>query len=387
MAKKKGKGSSDADWEKELAKKASKNSAREKSRGGGARNKISIRKRRYTLGEEKFGREMKVVILDFVYLNTHYAGKFSEDKPNIPRCFALSEDGEDMVPHENVKKPINDECDGCPFNEWGSGKGRAKKCQGRRRLAVLHADDIETAEDVAEAEIAMVELPVTSIKHWGKYTKELDNEVHRPVHSVITLMGFDEDESYPVPTFELEEKITDKEVVDALEARIEEARKMLMEPFDATGSDKDDDDEDEDEDDEDEDDDDDDRKSRRSKKSKSSKKSKYRRDKDEDDDDDDDEDDDDEDDDEDDEEDEEEDEDDDEDDEEGDAKRKRSGRGKAKRAGRKSRDADDDDDDDDEDDEDDDEADEDDDEDEDEDDGDEDDKPKKGKRKGSRFSK
>lgn len=131
-------------WEKKLAKEASRSSAREKSRGGGGGNKISIRKRRYTLGEEKLGRELNVVVLDFVYLNTYYKGKFKEGKPNIPACFALSEDGEDMEPHKNVRKPQNDDCAGCPMNEWGSGKGRAKACQGRRRLALIHVDDIES---------------------------------------------------------------------------------------------------------------------------------------------------------------------------------------------------------------------------------------------------
>lgn len=363
-------------WEKDLAKEASRSSAREKSRGGGGGgNKISIRKRRYTLGEEKLGRDMNVVVLDFVYLNTLYKGKFREDKPNIPSCFALSEDGEDMEPHKNVKKPQNDECDGCPFNEWGSGKGRAKACQGRRRLALIHVDDISSAEDVAEAAIATIDLPVTSVQKkgkdntWGAYVKQLDNEIHRPSYSVVTHMAFDEDEAYPVPTFELEEKIKDKEVVEALKERIEEARKLLMEPFEGTGGGKDDDDED--------DDDDDDRKSRRKSKSKSKKKSKYRRDEDEDDDDEDN--DEDEDDDDDDEEDEEEDEDDDEDDEEDRKGRKRSRAGKSGGSKRRSRDDDDDDDDEDEDDEDDDED------DEDEEKGDR--KKRKGKRSGSRFSK
>jgi len=358
-------------WEKDLAKEASRSSAREKSRGGGGGNKISIRKRRYTLGEEKLGREMKVVVLDFIYLNTLYKGKFREDKPNIPSCFALSEDGEDMAPHKNVKKPPNEECDGCPFNEWGSGKGRAKACQGRRRLALIHVDDIESAEDVAEAAIATIDLPVTSVQKkgkdntWGAYVKTLDNEVHRPSYSVVTLMSFDEDEAYPVPTFELEEKIKDQEVVEALKERIEEARKLLMEPFEGTGG-KDEDDEDED---------DDDRKSRRKSKSK---KTKYRRDE-EDDDGDDEEDDDDEDDDEDDEDDDEDDEDDEEDDEEDERRGKRSvrkGGSKSGKDGRRSRSSSKSDE----------ESDEDEDEDDDEDDEDEDDEPKSKKRSGSRFS-
>lgn len=360
-------------WEKELAKKASKQSAREKSRGGGMQNKISIKKRRYTIGGEKLGREMDVVIIDFIYLNTLYKGKYDPDKPNVPSCFAMStgenagDDGDEMVPHKNVRRPPADACADCPMNEWGSGKGRAKACQGRRRLALIHADDIKSVEDVEEAEIAIIDLPVTGVKHWAKYLKTLENELHRPSYSVVTHMAFDQDESWPVPTYELGEKIKDKEIVEAIEARIDEAQKLALEPFEVSNSKSKDEDEDEDEDEDDEDE----RPSRRKSKSKSSKKRK--RDEEDDDDDEEDDDDDDEDDDEDDEEEDEEDDDDDDEDDE-DSKPRR--RGKAGGGKRRARD-DDDDDDEDEDDEDDDDED------------DEEDEPRrKGKRKsGSRFGK
>jgi hypothetical protein len=353
-------------WEKKLAQEASKSSAREKARGGGGGNRISTKKRRFTLGDEKIGREMDVVVLDFVYLNTYYGNKFKEGAANVPVCFALSEDGEDMEPHKNVRKPKNDECESCPMNEWGSGHGRGKACQGRRRLALIHVDDIESVEDIQEAAIATIELPVTSVQKkgkdntWSAYIKTLGNELHRPPYSVVTHMAFDEDESYPVPTFELSEKIKDQEIVEALKERIEEARKILMEPYDAAGGKEDADDEGEDEDEDDEDE----------KPRKKGKKSKYRKEKDDEDDDEDDEDDD------------EEDDEDEEEDEEDSPRRKRAGSGKAGRGGKKPRRSDDDDDDEDEDDEDDDEDDDDADED-----GDDEDEPKRKKKSGSRFGK
>lgn len=389
MKKEKSKGK---DWEKDLEKEASEDSAREKSGTGGLGNRLSIRNRRFTFGGENLGRTIKGVIVDFIYLRTFYGKKFDEDEPNIPRCFALSTDGEDVEPHENVDKPINPQCEDCPKNEWGSGKGRAKACQDRRRMGLIHEDDLD---DVENATIAILEIPVTSLKNWSKFVKECKDKLQRPVYGVLCELGFDEDESYPVVTFTVDSKIKDKETVDAIKELREPLRDQLLTPYEESSNDDDDDekpkkgkkgkkskDDDDDEgeddkpkrkkkkakdDDEDDDDEDDDKPKRKGKKA-----SKDDGDDDEDEDSDDDEDDEDEDEDEkpkkgkkkrkekddddedDDDADDEDDEDDDEDDEEDDKGKKGKGVRGSKRRSKSDDDDDDDDDDEDEDDDDDD---------------------------------
>lgn len=218
------------DWEKDLADEASEESAREKSGGGGGLgNRISIKGRRFTIGEEGLGRELSCVILDFVYVNTFYDAVYNEEEANIPSCFAIAETDEDMVPHENVTEPQNEACEGCPMNEWGSAnRGRGKACKNRRRLALIHVDDLE---DIESAEVAFLEIPTTSIKNWSKYVKDVKDKSARPYYAVVTKLAFDEDEDYPVVTFELDEKIGDKETVLAIKDKRETVREDLMTPF------------------------------------------------------------------------------------------------------------------------------------------------------------
>lgn len=348
----------DKDWESKLAKEASTERAREKAKGGGLGNQISTAKKRFSFGGEVVGdnkgRTLRGVIVDFVYLRTYYGKKFVEGEGGIPRCFAMSEDGEDMEPHDNSPKKQAKACEGCPRAEWGSGAGRAQACSDRRRLAFLHEDDIADADTVAEANWGQLTLAPTSLKNWSKFLKECEEKLSRPTYAVIAELSFDEDQNYPVLVFEAAEKIKDKDVVEAIKARREELREELLTPFEGASDDDDDEDDDddkpkkskktskkvkskpkkdEDEDDEDEDDDDDDD----DEDEKPAKKSKKRKQKDEDDDDEEDDEDDDDDD----------DEDDDEDDEDDAPKSKKKGGKKLGKGKRKSSDDDDDDDDDD----------------------------------------
>jgi hypothetical protein len=405
--------SKDKDWEKDMGKKAKRSAnAREKgpAGGGGLENRISLQSRRFTLDQENLGRTLKVVVVDFCYLNTYYAKGYSKDGGNIPKCFAIDMEKDELVPHDNVKSPQAKSCDDCPMAYQG---GRtAGKCQNRRRLAVISADDLD---DVENADIAFIELPPKSLRHWSAFVKDCDTNLNKEFFEVIVELSFDEDEDYPVVLFDIDKKIKDKEVLRAIESKQQEIRDQLLTPFDGT----DDSEDDEDDEDDDEDDDKPRKKGKKDKKSKASKKSKRRDDDDEDDEDDDDDEEDDEDEDEededekpkrgkgkkrkskrdeeDDEDDEEDDEDDDEDDEDDDedeedddeddrkSSKRRGGKKDTGGKGKRSRKAADDDDDDDDDDEDDDEDDEDD---------EEDEKPSKksgkGKvksKKGSRFGK
>ena len=392
-------------WERKLEKEANDDEDRETA-GGGLSNLISIKGRRFTFDSQNLGRELSGIVVDWVYFNTFYAGKYKEDKRSPPDCFAIAAKAEDLKPHKNSSDPQHNRCDGCPMNEWGSGRGRAKACQQRRRLALVHIDDAEDAESFKEANVGFLSTPPTSVKNWADYHKEVKATLGRPYWAVITKLGFDTESDWPSLIFEVDEKIKDADIVEAIKERRSEIRELLMTPFSAQPRKKDDDEdedkkskrrarEDDDEDEDDEDEDEEDTKKSKKSKAKKAKPKKSKKDDDDDEDDDDDAADDDDDDEpkrkkkgkkkdeEDDEEDDEDDDDDDEDDDEDDEDEDDEPKRKGKR--RKSSDDDDDDDDDDEDDDDDDDEDE-----------DDDDEPKsKGKRKakepkrkkGSKFGK
>jgi len=234
----------DSDWEKQMEEEAETESTREKS-GGGVGNVISIKGRKFTLAGESLGRELKCVVIDTVYLNSWYSKKYTEDSQgSIPACFAVSPELADMAPHENSKKPQADACAECPKNEWGSGGKRRKACRQGRKLAVIDLEEAGDAESIEGAEIALINVPPTSVKKWGTYVKDVKARFSRPFWAVATTVTFDQDADYPILEFDTDEKL-DKEVTLAIKERREEIRELLMTPFQADDDDGDDDDDDE----------------------------------------------------------------------------------------------------------------------------------------------
>ena len=245
------------DLDEELAKEASKDTARSKARGGGTLggpgDKISVKDKRFSLGDtlldkETKGRSFSGVLLNFCFANEYYEGKYDKNKPAGAVCWALSEDGEDMEPHKNSADKQNDVCEDCPMNEWGSGtddgnkRGR-KACKQGVRIALVHVDDIETAEAAEEAVIGYIPLPPTSVAPFNKYMDSLQ-ELGRPMYSVITEFSFDDDANYAIVNYEVGEKLKDREIIDALKARRDEALKKIMTPYNKQDA-KESDDEDE----------------------------------------------------------------------------------------------------------------------------------------------
>lgn len=235
----------DDDLDEELAREASKDTARSKARGGGSlggpSDKISVRDKRFSLGDTLLdkatkGRSFKGVLLNFAFVNEYYEGKFDKNKPASPVCWALSEDGEDMTPHKNSAEKQNDACTDCPMNEWGSGTEEGSGSRGRKackqgvRVALVHSDDIESAEAAEDAVIGFIPLPPTSVKPFNEYIDKLQ-ELGRPMYSVVTEFTFDEEFNYAVVNYSLDEKITDRELISALKDRRDEALEKLMTPY------------------------------------------------------------------------------------------------------------------------------------------------------------
>jgi len=188
-------------------------------------------------GDPVKGNKLRVVVLAASHLNTFYTKSWDPENPSSPDCFALSEDGNGMAPHENVVTPKADKCSTCPNFQWGSeirdGKPtRGKACKESRRLVLLPESALESAQDVQSAELAMMRLPVTSVKVWANFINSLAATVSMPHYAVITEVTTQPDIKTqfkvvltPVDT------IKDPEILRAVMAKRAEARIATMVPF------------------------------------------------------------------------------------------------------------------------------------------------------------
>lgn len=190
-------------------------------------------------GEPVKGNKLKVVILAVGHLHTFYSTPWDPDNPANPDCFALSEDGNDMAPHEAVLQPFSDKCATCPKFQWGTatrdGKpSKGKACSETRRLVLLPESALESVEDIAAAELAMVKLPVTSVKVWANYINSLAATISMPHYAVVTELSTQPDiKSQFKVVLTPVDKINDPDILRAIMAKRTEARLAAMVPFSA----------------------------------------------------------------------------------------------------------------------------------------------------------
>lgn len=191
-------------------------------------------------GEQVKGNKLSVVVLFASHLNTLYLNKWDPDNVVNPDCFALSEDGANMAPHANVQTPACSTCAHCPNNQWGSdirdGKpAKGKRCKETRRLVVLPASALDSPDDIQAAELAMMRLPVTSVKAWGSFINTLEATVQRPYYAVVTEITTQPDiktqfKVVLTPT----SLIQDDNILRAIMSKRTEAQRIAMLPYETS---------------------------------------------------------------------------------------------------------------------------------------------------------
>ena len=150
--------------------------------------------------------EVACIILDSVLENIYYEGTFEADTPQAPMCFAYSRTEEELAPHETVVKAGQAQanmCSECQYNEWGSAHtGKGKACRNTRRLALLPAGEfdrdgeflpIEDAEQLFGGSVGFMKLPVTSVKNFANYVKQIGATFKRPPFAVFTKISVEPD--------------------------------------------------------------------------------------------------------------------------------------------------------------------------------------------------
>lgn len=177
--------------------------------------------------------KMRVIVAASAFENALFINKFDPNNIISPLCFALSENGEEMAPHDQSYKKQNDACLGCVNAEWGSDpnspSGRGKACKETRRLALIPEDALA---DVGKAQVAMLRVPVTSVANWAQYVHMLAASAKRPAWSVITEIQVvpDAKKQFQVK-FTPVDAINDPKVLTELQETRKRAQQAVMTPY------------------------------------------------------------------------------------------------------------------------------------------------------------
>jgi hypothetical protein len=186
-------------WDEELAKQADVSAAMEANAGGG--QFFSLKAGVLIWQDAPMpDNQMAVVIVDHIFENVFYEGRYDADNPQGPVCFAFGRDDAKLTPHQLVVDAGNAQygaaklCAGCPQNEFGTAEtGRGKACKNTRRLALLPAGNfakgqfklIEDEEHYLSTRIGYLKLPITSVKGFAGFVKQVAGTLRRPPHGIV----------------------------------------------------------------------------------------------------------------------------------------------------------------------------------------------------------
>jgi hypothetical protein len=217
-------------WDAELSKLAQMATSVEENVGAGGNMIGTAGGRLKYKGADIPGNKMTVVVVDHVIEYGYYTDGFDPDNPQSPACFAFGRDEKQLCPHEKSADKQNDTCQGCPQNEFVTALvGKGKACKNIRRLAILSQGDLE---DVVNAEIAYLKVPVTSVKGWAGYVRQIAEVLKRPPLGVLTEISLHPD---PKTQFRMEfkmvETIDDGELIGALLEKKKSVEKEIEFPY------------------------------------------------------------------------------------------------------------------------------------------------------------
>jgi len=229
-------------WDEELAKYAEAASEQEANTGGGSM--FSVKSGVLSFQDAPLpNNEMAVIILDTIFENTFYEGDYDPDNPSGPLCFALDRNEGDMKPHVIVSDAgfaQNETCEGCENNEFGSAdKGKGKACKNTRRLALIPAGNFDSdgmlelfdADHFSKTEIGFMKLPVTSVKGYAGFVKQVAGTLKRPPFGIVTRIYVEPDAKTQFKVhFEVIDKVPN-ELLEAIMSRRDEAMATIDFPY------------------------------------------------------------------------------------------------------------------------------------------------------------
>lgn len=184
-----------AKWDEELARQAQIAAAVEESTATG--QFFSLKSGVLSFNDNPLpGNEMAVVILDSILETVYYEGKYDSDNPQGPVAFAFGREEKTLTWHENSAPEFAGKlCSESEVCEWGSSDtGRGKAARETRRLAMIPAGTFDNGKFKAftdegqfeTAAIAYMKLPVTSVKGYAAFVKQVVGALKRPPHAIFT---------------------------------------------------------------------------------------------------------------------------------------------------------------------------------------------------------
>ena len=235
-----------AKWDEELARQAELAAKMEANAGGG---QFFTTKGGVLAWQDAPmpGNQMAVVILDHIMENVYYEGAFDPDNPSSPTCFAFGRDDAKMTPHQTVVDAGNAQygaaklCQGCPMNEFGTAiVGKGKACKNTRRLAMIPAGQFDQRgrfqltndeEHFETTTVGFMKLPVTSVKGYAGFVKQVAGALRRPPHGIITKVHVKPDpKNQYVVLFEPIQNVPDN-LMAAVMKRHEEVKSVIEFPY------------------------------------------------------------------------------------------------------------------------------------------------------------
>lgn len=185
--------------------------------------------------------QMAVIILDSIFETTYYEGKYDPDVPQSPVAFAFGRDEKTMCWHENSDPEFAGKlCIDSDVCQWGSSDvGRGKAARETRRLALIPAGMIDQSGKVemfdgdhfASATIGFMKLPVTSVKGYAGFVKQVAGTLRRPPFGIVTKVKVVPDAKTQFKVvFEPVMNVPDEFMADVM-ARHEEAKVSIDFPY------------------------------------------------------------------------------------------------------------------------------------------------------------
>lgn len=217
-------------WDEKLAMYAQAASAKHQQALGQG-NWIGTRAGILTYKQQKIKQPLDCVIVADTFENAFYKGKFDENNPQPPVCFAFGDDIATMKPHDASVSKQNPDCVSCPKNVFGTSEtGRGKACKNIVRMALVNIVDLK--KDATKAEPIFLKTTVTSRQPFARYSKDIEDNMARPLWGVVTRITTEQDESTQFKiNFELEEELKDHKLFPILEKLSETQREALLIPY------------------------------------------------------------------------------------------------------------------------------------------------------------
>lgn len=210
-------------YEEQLAAMAKQAVASEKPTG----SSISVRSGilQYN-GQPIAGNKLDCIVVASTHVNLYYEGRYDPNNITSPVCFAYSETGDgEMGPHPASSKPQHTDCKTCPSNAWGSDPdgGKGKACKNSRSLGLIPMG----VEDIASAEVAVLKLPVMSVKNWQMYVQKITTLFNRPPLGMVTTIGVVPDAKSQFRVTFTDVAPVGKELLPALFSRSQQVQELL----------------------------------------------------------------------------------------------------------------------------------------------------------------